>query len=364
MKKFFVAALAVLALVGCRDQKQSELDFEAKAGKATVSGTVTYDYGYETIDGALIKAKKSLEQGTIIAKVAYKEYDDEAKGIKQIEAEIKDGKFTIEVPVTMKEVAVDFDIRGFYAKHYGQLDNAGKPIEQDAFYEAPAIPQLSLISNDVKVLDEIVMAPKAEELTTRTQKLTLKGTIYGEFEKKKLVDDEDAEKGYYGIKDNQKLSKVALVITLSNTKVDAEGNKVDTREIVYNTTCNEAGEYELNCDFYTAWGTLSDVEVKVEAKAFAYELTHYYAYYDKEESECKYTSQKVAGYYNDAKSKAALDGGAMLLGKTLDVNMAFVPLSTDKVYGLGNAIDTADDNKQFTHAKLPNPPFNANPMGW
>lgn len=359
MKKFFIAALAVLAIVGCKNQKQSELDFNAKAGVATVSGTVMYDYGYEMVNGSLVKAKKALGEGVMVAYISYDEYDAAAVGIKQIEAEIKDGKFSVEIPVSMEAITVNFEVRGFYAKHYGSLDNAGKPIEQNAFYESPFIAPLTVVANYVADLGEIVMAPNLEELSTRTQKVTLKGTVYGQYEKKKMVDDEDDTKGFYGMFESQKLGNVALVVTLSNADPD------DDREIVYNVTTDEKGAYELECDFYTAWGTLADVNVKVEAKAFVYDLTHYYAYYDKEAAECVYTSQKVAGYYNDANNTGALDGGAILLGKTMDVTMPFVALSTEKVYGLGNAIDTADDNKDFNHTKITTPGvFNQNPMGW
>ncbi|MBO4454242.1 MAG: hypothetical protein J5761_04220 [Paludibacteraceae bacterium] len=57
MKKFFLfAALAMLALVGCENQKQSELVIDSKVKKATVSGTLIYlqeQPGAQTVETAV-----------------------------------------------------------------------------------------------------------------------------------------------------------------------------------------------------------------------------------------------------------------------------------------------------------------------
>src|SRR5574344_910757 len=82
MKKYFIAAMAasLLILAGCSDKYQSELnmaDVEAKAGKATIQGLVTYNSGTTNENGTFVTDNvKPAANVDVLVSVAYKAYGD------------------------------------------------------------------------------------------------------------------------------------------------------------------------------------------------------------------------------------------------------------------------------------------------
>ena len=81
MKKLFIAAMAMLALAGCK-QAQSELDFENVEAKATIKGNVVA-YQDKTNFDTNVKAMDGIR---IYFEVAASQFVTGAAGTKQFEA--------------------------------------------------------------------------------------------------------------------------------------------------------------------------------------------------------------------------------------------------------------------------------------
>lgn len=336
MKKFFVAALAVLALVGCRDQKQSELDFEAKAGTAKIQGVVTYDCGVEEINGVIVKAEKLLPAGTVVAEISYSEYDAAAKGTRQVEGTIKDGRYEISVPVDMDGVTVKINVRGFYAP-YGKLVD-GKIVTDSVFYQLPTPAAVTVLAGQEKMAAQLTMKMSASENPARTKKVLMVGTIKGLVEKTEWKDKEDHDKGRIISADAAKLNGIEVVLTIQNTE--------DSRELIYTTTTNAEGLYSIEANIYDEWN-IGDVTVQAKAKDKVAQITHYYDKYDVENADTKYSEQIVNGfYYATTGSVEHMSEIHLALGlKLADVVMPFILNETENVYGVGFPCDYENTSK-------------------
>jgi len=102
MKKVFLfAAMAILALVGCEKQNQSELNFEDVQKEATVKGTLV---AYVNAPGAATQTL-ALEGVRVYVEVAANQYTDKAEGANKFEAKTDaEGKFEIKVKTGAKSI--------------------------------------------------------------------------------------------------------------------------------------------------------------------------------------------------------------------------------------------------------------------
>ena len=102
MKKVFLfAAMAILALVGCEKQNQSELNFEDVQKEATVKGTLV---AYVNAPGAATQTL-ALEGVRVYVEVSADQYTDKAEGANKFEAKTDaEGKFEIKVKTGAKSI--------------------------------------------------------------------------------------------------------------------------------------------------------------------------------------------------------------------------------------------------------------------
>ncbi len=353
MKKsiFMMAILAVAALTSCQEE-QSQLDFEGVEGKAVVQGYVYIDKGYMQ-DGSNYVVKSLPAAGCeVLVKVPYAKYDaDAAAGDKFFEGVCDaNGFYTIEVPVGQAAITgVKVYTRPLVDKYYDLVN--GAIVETEASYpEASA--SVDIERGKVYTAANIYLAKDVQSpILTRSQAVVLKGSVKELYEAKKYVDPDDKDKGYSAIQEKRAASKkVNLVVTITNSEFASE-------EIVYNISTDAEGNYNLSANLYDTWD-VTKTKVEIEAKAYLAEVTHYYQFWNEDDSEWVYKTQTVAGYYDSKKVTKTLASGDLLIGaKLADHVLVFTPdYATVKIYGIGNEdIDKVDSKYVYK---------SWNPLGW
>ena len=353
MKKsiFMMAILAIAALTSCQ-KEQSQLDFEGVEGKAVVQGYVYIDKGYMQ-DGSNYVVKSLPAAGCeVLVKVPYAKYDaDAAAGDKFFEGVCDaNGFYTIEVPVGQAAITgVKVYTRPLVDKYYDLIN--GSIVETEASYpEASA--SVEIERGKVYTAANIYLAKDVQSpILTRSQAVVLKGAVKETYEAKKYIDPEDKDKGYYAIADKRAASKkVNLVVTITNSEYSSE-------EIVYNITTDAEGNYNLSANLYDVWD-VAKTKVEIKSKAYLAELTHYYQFWNEDETEWVYKTQIVAGYFDSKKVSKTLASGDLLIGaKLADLVLAFTPdYASVKIYGIGNMdIDKVDSKLVYK---------SWNPLSW
>ena len=353
MKKclLMMAIGAIVALTSCHEQ--SQLDFGAVTGTATVQGYVYINKGYIQ-DGAnyVVKSLPATDC-EVLVKVPYKKYDPQAAdGDKFFEGVCDaNGFYSIEVPVGQAAITgVKVYTRPLVDKYYDLVNDA--IVETDASYpEASAT--VDIERGKVYTAANIYLTKDVQSpILTRSQVVTLKGSVKEVYEKKVYADPDNTDKGHWGEADTRSATQqVELVVTFTNADYSAE-------KIVYNITTDIEGDYNLSANLYDMWD-VAKTTVKVEAKAYLVEeFTHYYDKWNKEESKFESTSQKIAGYYNSGNATQTLKEGDLLIGtKMKDIVLTFVPdYANYKIFGIENYdIDYVDG--QWTYKSK-------NPLGW
>ena len=353
MKKsiFMMAILAIAALTSCQ-KEQSQLDFEGVEGKAVVQGYVYIDKGYMQ-DGSNYVVKSLPAAGCeVLVKVPYAKYDaDAAAGDKFFEGVCDaNGFYTIEVPVGQAAITgVKVYTRPLVDKYYDLIN--GSIVETEASYpEASA--SVEIERGKVYTAANIYLAKDVQSpILTRSQAVVLKGAVKETYEAKKYIDPEDKDKGYYAIADKRAASKkVNLVVTITNSEFSSE-------EIVYNITTDAEGNYNLSANLYDVWD-ITKTKVEIESQAYLAELTHYYQFWNEDDSEWVYKTQTVAGYFDSKKVSKTLASGDLLIGaKLADHVLVFTPdYASVKIYGIGNEdIDKVDSKTVYK---------SWNPLSW
>ena len=353
MKKsiFMMAILAIAALTSCQ-KEQSQLDFEGVEGKAVVQGYVYIDKGYMQ-DGSNYVVKSLPAAGCeVLVKVPYAKYDaDAAAGDKFFEGVCDaNGFYTIEVPVGQAAITgVKVYTRPLVDKYYDLIN--GSIVETEASYpEASA--SVEIERGKVYTAANIYLAKDVQSpILTRSQAVVLKGAVKETYEAKKYIDPEDKDKGYYAIADKRAASKkVNLVVTITNSEFSSE-------EIVYNITTDAEGNYNLSANLYDVWD-VAKTKVEIESQAYLAELTHYYQFWNEDDSEWVYKTQTVAGYFDSKKVSKTLASGDLLIGaKLADHVLVFTPdYASVKIYGIGNEdIDKVDSKTVYK---------SWNPLSW
>jgi hypothetical protein len=346
MKKslFMMAILAIAALTGCQDQTQSQLEFGDVADKATVQGYVYIDKGYVQ-EGSTYVVKSLPAAGCeVLVKVPYAKYDaDAADGDKFFEGVCDaNGFYSIEIPVGQAAITgVKVYTRPLVDKYYDLIN--GAIVETDASYpEASA--SVEIERGKVYTAANIYLAKDVQSpILTRSQAVVLKGSVKELYEAKKYIDPEDKDKGYYAIVGKRAASKkVNLVVTITNSEYSSE-------EIVYNITTDAEGNYNLSANLYDVWD-VAKTKVEIKSKAYLAELTHYYQFWNEDDTEWVYKTQTVAGYFDSKKVSKTLASGDLLIGaKLADLVLAFTPdYASVKIYGIGNEdIDKVDSKTVY-----------------
>ncbi len=172
MKKFLLAALAALVLVGCQHE-QSELNFADIKSQASISGKVFYALAEEcdTLEaGAIVPAANA----DVVVAIAISEYRGTGDGIKQYPAKTNaNGEYLITIPIGEDAIDVEVEVRAYH------------PVSDGAFYTADSKFVYDVKAGDVKQVDDIMLKENVDYLTNAA---TLLGTVVYEYGYEKVGD--------------------------------------------------------------------------------------------------------------------------------------------------------------------------------
>ncbi len=217
MKKFLLAALAVLVLVGCRHE-QSELNFAQIKGKASVTGRVFYEATSAStgkFDSKLVPAAGV----DVVLEVANAAYTAGAEGNKKYVATTDSaGNYLIEgIPVGQRDIEpsnVTLRIRPFLAAGVGD----------SVYYEFTGDPDIKIIANEQTRVEDVTMTLTEDVLKNRA---IVKGVVMYE---KGLVKNGDAYE--------------VSVLPAAGVEVVARFSGVQSSQ-EFVTKTNAEGEYEM-----------------------------------------------------------------------------------------------------------------------
>ena len=353
MRKIFFVALATLALVGCQNQSQSQLDFDDVSGKAVVQGYVYVDRGFKQDGTTLVAVNEPAEGCEVVVKVPYQEYDANATSGDKMFTAVCDanGFYTVEIPVGQAAITgANVYTRPFVGTYY-ELTNA-QIMETTASF--PETSTAVDIENGKTFMAANMVVSK--DVTTpnfsRQQVVTLSGQIAERYEKWTWIDPTDRTLGdtvLVGVQDATKAVQLQLeFVNMSNPS---------SERLIYNVTTDATGAYNLTVNLFDTWN-ISDVVVKVTAKSYLNEVTHYYQIYDEDNKDWKSQTQQVSGYYAGTQTTDYLNDGDKLIGHTFGkMILTFVPdYAKEKIYGIGNtSIDMKDGKIIYT---------SSNVLGW
>ncbi len=347
MKKFFIAALAALVLVGCQHE-QSQLNLADISTSATIQGTLLYDGGYVAEGSALTTANLPAEGVEVVAEVPYSAYDTQATGTKQFVTKTDaDGKFSFKIPVGQRAITIAIYAREFTAEYNKLKDAYGKLIPATATYKHSGT-STTVKAGDITTLTDIVVAADPEDIRTRNLQISILGKVLVPFEK--------AEEDNYNQYDGNKLYvadyqgyKCTLKVTFSN----------GSEEIIYdNVATNNEGEYTLSANLYDVWD-ITNTHVRVEvAAALEEHFTHWYFDINRR----RWYSEDVVGIYQAGSRSATLGTNALLLPVELnDLKINFTPADPSSIRGIGNpALDEDKDEYGYSYLIY----ATSNPFGW
>jgi len=149
-KNLFLALMAVLVLAGCELQEQSQLTLDSITTKATITGTIMYDPGYDE-NGDALDLCPAAEQKVYVV-IPYTEYDKNAVGEKMFEATIDpSGKFVLDIPMVSTTLSdVELNLRPFSADYMMYSSRGLKP--STAYFQMTA-KKLTLVKGSVHDID-------------------------------------------------------------------------------------------------------------------------------------------------------------------------------------------------------------------
>lgn len=340
MKKFLLCASLLGLLFTSCEKKESELNLEDIQGKAVIEGTLSYNQGKRLANGVVVECQSPLSNATVVVSVPYSEYQASSQGEKKYEAVTdSEGKYSIEIPVGLKEMTVTVGAKSFKDTYY-TYDILDGEKEVNALYEAvPASVQVK--AGDIKWEDVIMKADQATNFD-RTTKVSVKGTIYKEAEIPVYSDAGVMQRVNKGQKEAESVNAIV--------KFYVQGSD---ESISYIVKTNAQGEYSVKAELLDKWN-LSDVKVMVTTKPYIGDLDHYFKRTLNNETKWSTTPQQLEGLYTETSSYAAsLSSDCKLVAKELpSIVIPFEIINTCEVKGIGNEIDW-EYNIQYS-----------NPFGW
>ncbi len=331
MKKLALVALATLALFGCH--KQSSLDFQDVAGKATIQGYVYVDRGYLQDGENYVVRTEPAEGCAVVVKVPYTKYDAEAGAGDKLFEGVCDanGHYSIEVPVGQAAISgCAVYTRPFVGPYYDLINNA--IISTEVSYPEQSA-SVEIENGKTFVAANIIVSKDVEKpIFSRNQTVTIKGKIGEQYEEKQYIDPKDEAKGYVAVTGVTTPTQALKVQLKFINKLPA----YDGQELVFNVTTATDGTFSTSVNLYDVWD-INDVEVTMSNKAYLGSCTHYYHYYDKDEAKNFRRSQSVSGYYGKNEQKQMMTEGDLLIGCSLPrLVLTFTPdYANEKIYGIG-----------------------------
>lgn len=361
MKKFLAIALAVLAMVSCK--KQTELNFDDIAGKATVQGVVLINQGYQAEGANFVVKNVPAANREVVVKVPYKEYDSDAKGDKIFNATTdENGFFKVTIPVgqvALNEVYAE--TRPFTAPYYNLVNGEIQAV--DAYYAAATSAKVTIESGKTtQVKDLVITKDITAPQNSRKQIVKIFGVVKNNVEKKTPIDKEDLEKGYKIETEGVVAEGVELTLTCTNSE--------DTGvELDFTTKTDANGAYSIDANLFDTWD-ITKVKVEIKTKAYVATAPHFYQKADPDDSykfpTGKYSSQDVRGYYDTNKTSKNLTAGDLLIGAKLkDVVLVFTPdYATETIFGINGKINGEDIDYKMVEGSKKHIYQSTNPLSW
>lgn len=324
MKKthFYAVAcmvVAALAFVGCKPQ--SELNFDDIATKAVVQGYVYIDKGYVQDANGMAKLNEPAKGVAVVVKVNYDEYDKGAEGQKMFEGICDDnGLYTIEIPVGQKAISgMKAYTRPFVGEYFDFVNGAIQKVEVSYAEQSTSV---DIENGKTFMAANMTLTKDVEKpILARNQKVSLRGTIVEQYEKKEWIDPDDHDKGFNVVAATTNATKpVEVVATFTNTDPKFKG-----QELVFKATAATEGAYNLVADLYDTWD-ISKTEVKIETKAYLNTIIHYFKKYSEDDKKYLDKTEEIEGYYAKAADTKALSDGDLLIGCTMpNLPVEFTP---------------------------------------
>jgi len=112
---YALVALLLIGISGCKKVEQTELNIDSCQYKATIQGIVLYPAGITLNNQESVPASDV----NVFVDVPYSYYSATASGIKRFETTTdSQGKFSIDIPVTVNSAQITIRVPSFQGKHY------------------------------------------------------------------------------------------------------------------------------------------------------------------------------------------------------------------------------------------------------
>ena len=356
MKKiYYLAALAILAFVGCVPQ-QSEFNFEDIPNKAVVQGIVKIDKGYVADAAGVVSQVIEAADPAKLKIMAYTAYADnydasgEAKGMKLWPgtAKVENGQcqFTIEIPVGSQGLSIDhIEISSTEALEYGALfQNNVETVKVD--YQKSVNVGKSLYSGDKYILPAIVsLVPVTEGELTGTYPMELYGWAYAAVEEATKTSGEYTKFAW---------AKVAASTTLLLTLTNGEGTQIKAK--IEPSEIGSNGYYGItfNLPKRSSWDLTDQATVNIKIEALPYEKKGFEHWYYNSDKDRWQTQDDLTVEYNFKTITDALSANDAYKGKHQLTEMYMGGASGEitffeepAILGLGSDADYKDGERIY-----------------
>lgn len=332
MKKLFLLATFAMGafLFSACTTEQSEMSLDSIEGKATIQGKVMYDQGACQDGDAVLDGINMVPAGgvTVTAKVPYSAYKSGSEGDKLFTVTTDAaGNYSVTVPATSNAAQVTINVLPFYTS-YGTINSDGTvtTTENTLFNNVSGTTTVNIEQGDVQIANIEVTPTTTSELPERNQTINIKGkvTYSGEV----LAEDNSNTK--------YKQDKIACSAVPVRIKLYKTTGSEPT--IIYNSTTDENGEYNLTAAFYENWN-YSDVTISasVEASYTTTDSEKAFKHYVQEYSTSEWFVQNISGVYSAASQVAnASSNNKFLVLQMPDINQTFTPEDYSIIRGIGN----------------------------
>lgn len=352
MKKtilFAAVAIGTLLFPACNEKEQSEMTMDSIQGRATIQGQVMYNQGDIQEDGVVLEGinMTPAKEVAVMVKVPYSSYKDDAADGDAVYTVKTDanGNYAVEIPVGARDVQATVSVLPFYAS-YGEYTNGTINIVEDAlFNEGESVVYVG--QNDVKIANLEVQPAEINTQPERNQTITIKGEV-----------------AYWGevreVGDYEEVFYVRGKISCPNQPVRISLVKGDNK-IIYNTTTDSNGEFNLDAKFYDDWSFSSDFKVLAEVKASFVEEDSDRAfrhYVKSAETNEWMTAQRLSGAFSGAFYEDYVASENEFLPLSIELEQEFTPEDFSIIRGIGNRDVDYEDGKQIFLMNYDDP------MGW
>lgn len=334
MKKLFYLCLtfAIVALSACSDDEQSSLNFDDIQGKAVIKGVVTYNPGYLADGGEVVKKSVPAGGAVVTVEVNNSEYVATSEGTKTYQATANEkGEYTIEIPVGIKNVNAIVSVREFDGS-YSEYVNKSLLTISGVTYGTMTTEIVSLKEGGAVTKNLSLGIKDKPAVESRGLNTSVKGMVQVKAEE--FVTNMSGE--HTGLK--------SKTVAMANAKVAVTFVNVasDSRELRYETTTTNTGEFAVNAALFDNWN-LGATEIKLEILGQKSEIKHWYCEYNTK----GYTwhSQNVEVYYSSVVAKGTLAAMNNVVPYDFGEYVLDFSVLTDKdnIRGIGGKADVDED---------------------